>query len=37
MNVQALRAFRGEFKKRYPDLIVEPGIMDLRGAVEPVT
>jgi hypothetical protein len=37
MNVQALRTFRGEVKKRYPDLVVELGIMDLNGAVESVS
>jgi hypothetical protein len=37
MNAQALRAFRSEVKKRYPDLIVELGIMGLNGAVETVT
>lgn len=36
MNVQALRAFRDQVKKRQPQLIVELGIMDLGGAVEPV-
>lgn len=36
MNVLALRAFRAEVKKRYPELIVELGIMELNGAVEPV-
>jgi hypothetical protein len=37
MNVQALRSFRDEVKKRYPEMIVELGIMGLNGAVEPVT
>jgi hypothetical protein len=37
MNVQALRAFRDQVKKTQPQVIVELGIMDLNGAVEPVT
>jgi len=37
MHTQALRAFRDQAKKRQPQLIVELGIMDLSGAVEPVT
>ena len=37
MHTQALRAFRDQAKKRQPQLIVELGIMDLGGAVEPVT
>jgi len=37
MNVQALRAFRDQVKKSQPQVIVELGIMDLSGAVEPVT
>lgn len=37
MNTQALRTFRTEVKKRQPQVIVELGIMDLNGAVEPVT
>ena len=36
MHTQALRAFRDQAKKRQPQLIVELGIMDLGGAVEPV-
>ena len=34
---EALHAFRNEVKKRYNDLGVELGIMDLSGAVEVVT
>jgi hypothetical protein len=37
MNVQALRAFRDQVKKIQPQVVVELGIMDLNGAVEPVT
>jgi carbonic anhydrase len=37
MNTKALRQFRDEVKKRQPQVIVELGIMDLSGAVEPVT
>lgn len=37
MLTQALRAFRDQAKKRQPQLIVELGIMDLSGAVEPVS
>jgi hypothetical protein len=37
MNTQALQQFRTEVKKRQPQVIVELGIMDLNGAVEPVT
>lgn len=37
MNVEALRQFRAELKKRQPPLIAELGIMELSGAVEPVT
>jgi hypothetical protein len=37
MHQEALRAFRAEVKKRYSDLAVELGIMDLKGAVESVT
>ena len=37
MNTKALRQFRDEVKKRQPQVIVELGIMDLNGAVEPVT
>jgi len=37
MNVEALRQFRTELKKRQPNLIAELGIMELSGAVEPVT
>lgn len=37
MNVQALRAFRTEVLKRQPQVTVELGIMDLNGAVEPVS
>jgi len=36
MHRQALFAFRDEVKKRYSDLAVELGIMDLNGAVEVV-
>lgn len=36
MHTEALRQFRGEVRKRYPDLGVELGIMDLSGAVEVV-
>jgi len=36
MNVDALHQFRDEVLKRYPDLKVELGIMDLNGAVEVV-
>jgi carbonic anhydrase len=36
MNSEALRTFRAEVKKRQPQVIVELGIMDLSGAVEPV-
>lgn len=36
MNTEALRMFRTEVKKRQPQVIVELGIMDLNGAVEPV-
>jgi hypothetical protein len=35
-HTEALHIFRGEVKKRYPDLIVELGIMGLNGAVEVV-
>ena len=34
---EALRAYRTEVKQRQPQLGVELGIMDLNGAVEPVT
>ncbi len=34
---EALHTFRAEVKKRYPDMTVELGIMDLNGAVEVVT
>ena len=37
MNTKALHQFRDEVKKRQPQVIVELGIMDLNGAVEPVT
>ena len=37
MLTQALRAFRDQTKKAQPQVIVELGIMDLSGAVEPVT
>lgn len=37
MNSEALRMFRAEVKKHQPQVIVELGIMDLSGAVEPVT
>jgi hypothetical protein len=37
MNQQALRAFRDGVKKIQPQVIVELGIMDLSGRVEPVT
>jgi len=37
MLTQALRAFRDQTRKSQPQLIVELGIMDLGGAVEPVT
>lgn len=37
MNTQALRTFRTEVKKRQPQVLVELGIMDLNGAVEPVS
>lgn len=37
MNTMALRQFRAEVMKRQPQLVVELGIMDLNGAVEPVT
>jgi len=33
----ALHAFRDEVKKRYKEMGVELGIMDLNGAVEVVT
>jgi len=36
-HVEALHAFRAEVGKRYPDLKVELGIMELSGAVEVVT
>jgi hypothetical protein len=36
MNVEALRAFRADVIKRYPNMVVELGIMDLTGAVEVV-
>ncbi len=36
MYQEALRTFRGEVNKRYSDLQVELGIMDLNGAVEVV-
>jgi hypothetical protein len=36
MHVQALHTFRAEVNKRYTDLGVELGIMDLAGAVEVV-
>jgi len=35
-HIDALHAFRAEVGKRYPDLKVELGIMDLNGAVEVV-
>ena len=37
MNTQVLQSFLIEVKKRQPQAIVELGIMDLYGAVEPVT
>jgi len=37
MNMTALRQFRVEVLKRQPQVVVELGIMDLNGAVEPVT
>lgn len=37
MLTQALRGFRDQTKKSQPQVIVELGIMDLSGAVEPVT
>jgi hypothetical protein len=37
VNVEALRSFRAEVKKRHPPLMVELGIMELSGAVEVVT
>ena len=36
MHQQALRGYRGEVGKRYGDLGVELGIMDINGAVEVV-
>lgn len=36
MHTEALRTFRDEMHKRHPDLLVELGIMDLTGTVEPV-
>lgn len=36
VHTQALRAFRDQVKKTQPQVIVELGIMDLSGAVEPV-
>jgi hypothetical protein len=37
MNVMALRQFRTEVLKRQPQVRVELGIMELSGAVQPVT
>ncbi len=37
MNQTALRQFRVEVLKRQPQVVVELGIMDLNGAVEPVS
>lgn len=37
MLSQGLRAFRDQAAKRQPQLIVELGIMDLNGTLEPVT
>jgi hypothetical protein len=37
MNTMALRQFRAGVLQRQPQVIVELGIMDLNGAVEPVT
>jgi hypothetical protein len=37
MNQMALRQFRTEVKKRQPQVIVELGIMELSGAVTPVS
>jgi len=37
MNTMALRQFRTETLKRQPQVIVELGIMNLNGAVDPVT
>lgn len=37
MNTQALQSFRTEVRKRQPQVIVELGMMDLTGAIEPVT
>ncbi|HEY6981773.1 hypothetical protein [Reyranella sp.] len=37
MHVKALHEFRSEVQKRQPHLAVELGIMELSGAVEPVT
>lgn len=37
MNTQALQSFRTEVRKRQPQVIVELGIRDLTGAIEPVT
>jgi len=37
MNRTALRQFRVEVLKRQPQVVVELGIMDLNGAVEPVS
>ena len=37
MNTMALRQFRAEVLKRQPQVVVELGIMDINGAVGPVT
>ena len=37
MHTQALRSFRSEVKKRQPQVMVELGIMELSGAVEPIS